>query len=339
MRRPTVNDVAAEAGVSGKSVSRVINGSPHISPGLRRRVEAAVDKLGYVPNSLARNLRVGVADAVGVVIDAIADPFFAAVTSTVEAAALDAGLTTVVASTGFDPERERRQVQRMAMQQVRALILAPVPRSHEYLRRYATGRPVVMIDRAVEVGGYDTVRVDDRATARTAVGHLLRGGHRRIAFVGYDPGFATLRDRLSGYREALAGQTDAHADDELSRPTPKTDADAVRLLTALLALHDPPTAVFAANTRAGSRMAYALHTTGRVELALVSFGDFPLSQALRPPVTCVDHDPRAIGRAAMACVLDRLGGDPGPPRDVLVETVLVPRGSGEIEAGERRVTT
>ena len=339
MRRPTVNDVAAEAGVSGKSVSRVVNGSPNISPELRRRVEAAVEKLGYVPNALARNLRIGVGDAVGVVIDAIADPFFASVTSTVETAALDAGLTTVIASTGFDPEREHRQVQRMAMQQVRALILAPVPRSHDYLRRYATGRPVVMIDRAVEVDGYDTVRVDDRATARAAVGHLLRAGHRRIAFVGYDPAFATLRDRLSGYREALAGQTDAPTDAELHTPTPETDADAVRLLTDLLAVGDPPTAVFAANTRAGSRMAYALHATGRAGLAFVSFGDFPLSQALRPPVTCVDHDARAIGRAAMACVLDRLGGDPGPPRDVLVEAALGPRGSGEIEATGTRVRT
>ena len=334
MRRPTVNDVAAEAGVSGKSVSRVVNGSPHISPELRRRVEAAVEKLGYVPNTLARSLRIGVGDAVGVVIDAIADPFFAAVTSTVEAAALDAGLTTVVASTGFDPERERRQVQRMAMQQVRAVILAPVPRSHDYLRRYAAGRPVVMIDRAAEVDGYDTVRVDDRAAARAAVEHLLRAGHRRGAFVGYDPGFATLRDRLSGYRDALAGQPGAA---DLHTPTPESDADAVRVLAALLKQDDPPTAVFAANTRAGARMAHALHAASETGLGFVSFGDFPLSRALRPAVTCVDHDPRAIGRAAMARVLDRLGGDAGPPRDVLVGAALVPRGSGEIEAAGTRV--
>lgn len=334
MRRPTLNDVAAEAGVSGKSVSRVVNGSANISPELRRRVEAAVEKLGYVPNTLARNLKVGTGDAVGVVIDAIADPFFAGVTSTVEAAALDAGLTTVVGSTGFDPERERRQVERMAMQQVRALILAPVPRSHEYLRRYATGRPIVMIDRAVEVDGYDTVRVDDRATACEAVGHLLRAGHRRVAFVGYDPAFATLRDRLAGYREALAAWT-VDVDPALCTPTPETDADAAHLLTALLAVPDPPTAVFAANTRAGARSAYALHATGRVDLGFVSFGDFPLSQALRPPVTYVDHDPNAIGREAMACVLDRLGGDAGQPRNVLVEAALVPRGSGEVEVGTR----
>ena len=174
MKRPTLNDVAAEAGVSGKSVSRVINGASNISPELRRRVEAAVTKLNYVPNTLARSLKVGTGDTVGVVIDAISDPFFAALVDAVELAALDAGLGTVFGSTGFDPERERQQVERMVMQQVRALILAPVPRSHDYLRRFAAGLPIVMIDRAVEGAAYDTVRVDDRAVARSAVRHLIR---------------------------------------------------------------------------------------------------------------------------------------------------------------------
>jgi LacI family transcriptional regulator len=335
MRRPTLNDVAAEAGVSGKSVSRVINGASNISPELRRRVEAAVEKLNYVPNTLARTLKVGTGNTIGVVIDTISDPFFAALTSAVEAAALDAGLATVFGSTGFDPERERRQVERMAMQQVRALILAPVPRSHDYLRRFAAALPIVMIDRAVEAGGYDTVRVDDRAMARTAIEHLVRHGHRRIAFVGEDSTFPTAADRLAGYAEVLAEHR-IEPDPGLRRPNPATDADAVRLLDRLMALPDPPTAVFTANPRAGSRMAFALHTTDRAWLAFLSFGDFPLSGSLRPAVTYVDHDPRAIGRAAMQRVLNNLAGEPGPPRDVFVETVLVPRGSGELRTIEVR---
>lgn len=335
MKRPTLNDVAAEAGVSGKSVSRVINGAANISPGLRRRVEAAVEKLNYVPNTLARTLKVGTGDTVGVVIDTISDPFFAALTSAVEAAALEAGLGTVFGSTGFDPERERQQVERMAMQQVRALILAPVPRSHDYLRRYVAGRPVVMIDRAADAGSYDTVRVDDRGAARAAIEHLLRHGHRRIGFVGVDEAFSTTRDRLAGYREALSGQGIA-PDADLCCAEPATEAEAVPVLDRLLARPDPPTAVFTATPRSGSRMAHALHTTDRAGLAFVSFGDFPLSQSLRPPVTYVDHDPRAVGRAAMRRVLERLGGEPGPGRDIVVATELVPRGSGELARIEVR---
>jgi len=329
MRRPTLNDVAAAAGVSAKSVSRVINGADNISPELRLRVEAAVETLNYVPNTLARSLKVGTGDTIGVVIDSISDPFFAAVMSAVEGAALDGGLSTVFGSTGSDPERERRQVERMVMQQVRALILAPVPRSHEYLRHYASVLPIVMIDRAVEVGAFDTVRVDDRAVARTAVEHLVRHGHRRIALIGDDRSFATARDRLAGYQDVLA-EHGVELDPTLCRPTPDGDDEAVRTLNGLLAMDRPPTAIFAINQRAGIRTAYALHTAEYAELAFISFGDFPLSQSLRPPVTYVDHDPRAIGRAATQQVLDRLRGDPGPARDIFVDTTLVPRGSGEI---------
>jgi LacI family transcriptional regulator len=190
--------------------------------------------------------------------------------------------------------------------------------------------PTVMIDRAVEIGSYDTVRIDDRGVARTAVEHLARHGHQRIAFVGTDPWYATARDRLAGYDDAVAA-SDGSNDPALRHPTPSTDAQAVRIIDELLVLPDPPTAVFAANTRAGRRMAHALHTSGSADLAFISFGDFPLSQSLRPPVTYVDHDPRAVGLAATQRVLDNLGGEPGPPRDIVVATALVPRGSGEIK--------
>ena len=189
-----------------------------------------------------------------------------------------------------------------------------------------------MVDRAVETGSYDTVRVDDRAVARAAVEHLLRYGHRRVAFVGDDQDFATARDRLAGYADVLA-EYGVRPDPGLRRPTPPTDDDAVPVLRELTALPDPPTALFAANARAGARMAHALHTADRPELAFVSFGDFPLSQSLRPPVTYVDHDPRAIGRAAMRRLLEGLSGEPGPPRDVFVDTVLVPFGGGGLSTG------
>ena len=124
------------------------------------------------------------------------------------------------------------------MQQVRGLILAPVPRTHEYLRRYAAGLPIVMVDRAVETGSYDTVRVDDRAVARAAVEHLVRHGHRRVAFVGEDEAFATARDRLAGYQDVLA-EYGVRPDPGLRRPGPPNDDDAVPVLRELTALPDP----------------------------------------------------------------------------------------------------
>ena len=224
MKKPTVHHVAAEAGVSIKTVSRVVNGAANVSPEVRERVERAIEQLHYVPNTLARSLKAGRGDTIGVVIDTIADPFFAALTSAVEEAALAEGLGTVFGSTGFDADRERAQVERMAMQRVRALILAPAQGTHDYLRRFDASFPMVMVDRTVALPGYDTVRVDDAGLAHRAVAHLCAHGHRRVAFVGSDERFATTRDRLAGYRRALA-EVGVEPRPEWVRPGPTRDVD------------------------------------------------------------------------------------------------------------------
>lgn len=331
VRRPTVHDVAAEAGVSIKTVSRVVNGATNVSAAVEARVEAAVEKLHYVPNTLARSLKAGTGDTIGVVIDTIADPFFAALTNAVEACALEAGLGTVFGSTGFDPVRERSQVERMAMQRVRALVLAPTQGPHDYLARFRTSFPIVMVDRAVEQEGYDTVRVDDVGLARHAVEHLAAHGHRRIAFVGSDERYVTTRERLSGYRQALRA-VGVQPEPGLIRPGPTQDADAAAVVMELLSSDDVPTAIFAANPRAAIGVAHALHTADRADIAFISFGDFPLAMTLRPAVTYVDQNPAAIGVAAMAQVLQHLDGHADGAQDILLAAALVPRGSGELEA-------
>ncbi len=329
MKKPTVHHVAAEAGVSIKTVSRVVNGAANVSPEVRERVERAIEHLHYVPNTLARSLKAGRGDTIGVVIDTIADPFFAALTSAVEEAALAEGLGTVFGSTGFDADRERAQVERMAMQRVRALILAPAQGTHDYLRRFDASFPMVMVDRTVALPGYDTVRVDDDGLAHRAVAHLCAHGHRRVAFVGSDERFATTRDRLAGYRRALT-EVGVEPSPEWVRPGP-THVDGADVTRALLALPEPPTAVFAANPRAAIGVAHALHTGDRADVAFVSFGDFPLATTLRPGVTVVDQNPAAIGVTAMELVMAHLDGRASKARDVIVAAELVPRGSGEIE--------
>lgn len=330
MTGPTLHDVAREANVSIKTVSRVVNGAANVSADVRERVERAIEALHYVPNTLARSLKAGTGDTIGVVIDTIADPFFAALTSTVEERALDLGLGTVFGSTGFDAGRERRQVERMAMQRVRGLILTPTEGPHDYLRRFDRSFPMVMIDRAVTVDGYDTVRVDDRGLTRTAIAHLTDRGHRRIAFVGSDERYVTTRDRLAGYHDALAA-VEEEADPSLVRPGPTRDVDAVDVVLDLLAAGHPPTAIFAANPRAAIGVAHALHTTGRADVAFISFGDFPLARTLRPGVTYVGQNPAAIGLAAFERLVARMADPATPAREILVDAQLVPRGSGEIE--------
>ena len=344
LKRPTVHDVAAEAGVSIKTVSRVVNAEANVSADLRDRVLAAVDHLHYVPNSVARSLKVGLGDTIGVVIDSIADPFFAALTSAAEATALEAGLNVVFGSTGHDTGRERRQVERMAMQQVRGVILAPVQGDHSYLTRYRPGLPVVLVDRALETDGFDTVLVDDYNATREAVKHLLRHGHRRIAFVGADPRFVTMTERLRGYHDAL-DRAGIPRDQELV--TPGITEDGAGAATLLLLRERPDvTALFSANTTASLGAVHALHTARRTDVAMVGFGDFPLAGTLEPGITCVDQDPRLIGEVATDHLLARLGlGRMKPSRQpttqsatarpgerVVLPTRLVQRGSGEIVA-------
>ncbi|NUR07987.1 MAG: LacI family DNA-binding transcriptional regulator [Nocardioidaceae bacterium] len=337
MRRPTLHDVAAEAKVSIKTVSRVVNGEDNVSAGVRERVQVAVDKLHYVPNTLARSLKVGLGDTIGVVMDSIADPFFASLTSAVEATALEAGLNVVFGSTGFDHGREREQVDRMVMQQVRGLVLAPVRGDHGYLTRYRERVPTVCVDRSIEIEGYDTVVVDDYGATRHGVEHLIAHGHRRIAFVGGNDRYDTINQRMVGYRDCLE---DAGIGVE-ERLVSHDDAETAQAEDAVLRmLEDNPdvTAVFSANTRASLGVVHGLHRARRTDVAMVSFGDFLLAETLEPGVTAIDHDPVAIGEVATAHLLARLGLGDGPPvppsqagERVVVPTRLIERGSGEIE--------
>jgi LacI family transcriptional regulator, galactose operon repressor len=329
MKAPTLHDVAAEAGVSIKTVSRVVNGTPTVDPAIRDRVLEVVERLQYVPNTLARTLKAGTGNTIGVVIDTIADPFFAALTSAVETTALGAGLGTVFGSSGFDAARERSHVERMAMQRVRALILAPTNGTHEYLERYRPSFPVVLIDRDVEQGGFDVVHVDDVTLAHDAVAHLITHGHRRVAFIGSDERFITTRHRLEGYKKAL-NAVGVDPDPAWIRPGPTRDVDAATVALDVLSLDDPPTAIFAANPRAAIGVAHALHTSDHADVAFISFGDFPLARTLTPAVTYVDQDPVAIGNAAMQRVLVHLEEGASEVADIFVPARLVPRGSGEL---------
>jgi LacI family transcriptional regulator len=313
--RPTVYDVARVAGVSIKTVSRVVNQSPGVSPKTRRLVLDAVQELGYVVNPAARSLVTGSSTTIGVIVDSIADPFFASLVSVVEVDALAAGFGTQIASTGRDPSREREQVLRMTRENVRGLLLAPTAGDHGYLNATL---PIVLIDRGWPDAEFDTVGVDDRADTRSAIDHLLAHGHRRIAFVGDDLELPTIRHRRAGYLDAL----DAAGEPEITVGE--------TAIAELLDRPDAPTAIFSSNARTTLGVVRALHRAGRTDIALISFGDFELSDALQPAVTVVDHDPARIAAAAVDRLLTRIRGAPVEKADILLPTELVPRGSGEL---------
>lgn len=329
--RATVYDVARVAGVSIKTVSRVVNGSEQVTEQTRLRVMAAVADLDYVRNSAARSLRTGTTDTIGVIVDSLADPFFATLVSVLEERALEHGFSVLVASTGRSVDRERDQISRLAQQNIRGLLLAPNGTDHDYLTEPTFGVPIVLMDRSWELAGFDSVRVEDYDGARLAVDHLLAHGHRRIAFIGDDVTLPTVRGRHDGYLSALRA-AEVPVEPRLIRFDAGERESAARATSELLALDDPPTAIFSSNPRASQGVVQTLHREGRTEIAMVGFGDFALADALQPGVTIIDQDPAAIAAAAADLMLARIAGTAGDPSHIVLPLHLVARGSGELTA-------
>ncbi|MTD15617.1 LacI family DNA-binding transcriptional regulator [Nakamurella sp. YIM 132087] len=327
--RATVYDVARLSGVSIKTVSRVVNGSLQVSETTRAKVLDAVAELGYVRNPIAHSLRTGSSDTIGVVVDSISDHFFSALVSVVEERALAKGFSVLIGSTGRDPGRERGQVQRMLQQNVAGLLLAPNTSDHSYLLGTAGDLPMVLIDRGWELPGFDTVGVQDHSGGYAATQHLLRHGHRRIAFLGEDIRLETITHRRSGYHDALA-DAGVPLDESLIR-TDCSEAPIAALATLeLLTQPNPPTAIFSSNPRASLGSVSALHRAGRTDVAFVSFGDFDLADALSPAISIIDQDPTPIAVAAADRLLDRMAGESGPAQQIVLPITLIERGSGEI---------
>ena len=327
--RPTLRDVAREAGVSIKTVSRVVNGEPAVNPATAERVNEVVVRLGYRPNQLARSLQGRRSRTIGLMIADVSNPFYAACVKAVEEEARERGYALILCASDEDAEIERAYIGLLTQRRVDGLLLVPAADGHEYLREeQAAGLPVVTLDRPADGIPTDTVVVRNRAGAREATTHLIRvHGHRRIAFVGAGEHLYTTRKRLEGYREALreAGL------EEIRRVGAPDIASAARATRELLELPGPLTAIFAMNNLITVGVLQALERIGlRVpeDVALVGFDDFELAAVLRPHLTLVRQPAAELGRRAASLLFDRLEeAQPPEVRRVVLETELIVRES------------
>jgi LacI family repressor for deo operon, udp, cdd, tsx, nupC, and nupG len=323
-RRITSYDVARAAGVSQTTVSFVLNqvAEASISDETRRRVLAAAEELGYVPDAAAQALVRGRTQIIGVVVTTLDDPFIGALVQAIESAAHDQGFVVILSSSNNIPEREVAAARMLQSRRVDGVIAASSRVGALYQGHLDQPRvPVVLINSLA--GSSDqlvfSVGVDNRHGGRLATDHLIRRGHRRIAYVASPPDRGDNRERLAGYRQALAEAGLGFDSSLVVQGTGHSDGGQ-RALPVLLSLDPPPSAVFCYNDMTAIGLIDAAGTAGLslpADLAIVGFDDVVFAQFCHPPLTTIAQPIAEMGRGAIELMLALLSDEgrselPGP---------------------------
>ncbi|BEL04275.1 LacI family DNA-binding transcriptional regulator [Actinoplanes sichuanensis] len=328
-----MNDVARAAGVSLKTVSRVVNGVQTVDPTLAAQVRSAIEALNYRPDMGASTLRRSDrrTGTIALLLEDVSNPFSSALHRAVEDEARTRGVQVLTGSLDEDPQRERELARAFTMRRADGLIIAPASTDQSYLTSEFQGdTPVVFVDRPGHGIPADTVLATNVIGATEATRHLIDHGHRRIAYLGDYTRISTARQRHQGYLTAM-GDAGLEPDPALVLPDLHTALSAESAVMELLHRPDPPTALFTGQNLVTIGAVRALRRLGlHRTLALIGFDDFPLADLLEPAVTVIAQDPAMMGRIAAQALFSRIDGDSGPPRQHWIPTTLIRRGSGEL---------
>lgn len=298
----TMRDVAALAGVSAKTVSRVFNGEPNVLAETRRQVEKAMVELNYVPNGLATTFRAGRSSVIGVAVPDISDPFFASIARSIDDVARHHKMSTLVASLSETNENEQSIIESLLGFQLSGLVICPVGKNHSWLEKWKQHTPIVFVDRLADGIQADSFIEDDEKNGYLATKHLIDHGHRRIAYLGDRVQLITEALRIEGWKRALREIGEEPVPELLVSAASNVEQTRIAI-DRLMSLPNPPTAVFSGNPRCTMALA---HVESFGSFALVSLGDFPLSQALSPTITVIDQNPAELGKLAAERVIYRL---------------------------------
>lgn len=323
-RKPTITDVARVAGVSIKTVSRVINGERYVTPDLQERVRKAVAELGFHPNLSARSLAGDRSSLIG---HLYGDP---SGTYTME---IQAGLLNRCRERGYhllieeidyaSPDVEQRASALINQMRLDGVVLtAPVTDHPVVLQVLAAAQvPCVRITPEQESESSPSVRIDERQAAVKLTQHLLSLGHRRIGFIKGSPNHAATELRYSGFCDALADAGIA-VEPDLVEKGRFNYASAVPCARRLLARGDRPSAIFASNDEMAAAVIAVAHELGLAppeDLSVVGFDDTPMAQMVWPALTTVRHPVLEMGEAAadiLFSILARKGDKGVPPAQV-----------------------
>jgi LacI family transcriptional regulator len=346
--RPTVDDVAAAAGVSRATAARVLGGYGRVSQATRSRVRQLADELGYTPNRLAQGMAAGRTQTLGFVSADMQNPFFGQTMRGFTDVARTEGYDVIIANSEEDPKLERRAVQTLLERRVDGMVVAPTELQQAgHLDDVVTsGVPIVLVDRSVRGLATDSVLIDNVTAARGAVTHLIERGHQRIGVVtthllgpdlvaeldqaALDPWHAqTTVSRAIGYVGALRA-AGLPVRPELIANTHYARPDAYAAARAMLALPEPPTAVLAVDDLLTLATFEAVQDSGLRfpgECTVLGFDDLDWTTIVRPRLTVVAQPAYDIGATAARRLLARIDGDTSPAQTLLLDTRLIERES------------
>jgi LacI family transcriptional regulator len=335
MARVMMKDIAAHAGVSKATVSRVVNNDPNVAPELRTRVLKAIQELGYQPNRAAQRLRAGSSDVIGLMVSDIQNPFFTSVVGGVEEMAYAHQMSILLCNTNEDYSRQQMYFDVLQAEQVAGLILVPTPLTDakSFRRLTQANIPTILLDRRIDGLDTDAVVVDNARGAYLAVKHLIELGHSRIAMIAISATLTTGRERQQGYYDAMneAGLPIEARLIKVGAPTGDSrEDDGYHLTRELMQAPNPPGALFVSNnmiTLGTLRALRELNIRVPQDLAVVSFDDMPWSAELCPPLTAIAQPTYDLGREAVHLLIRRLAEPKAPYRTVTLQTRLIVRES------------
>jgi LacI family transcriptional regulator len=328
--RVTMIDIARHAGVSKSTVSLVLQGSPLVKAETREKVVAAIEALGYVYNRGAANLRGQRSNIVGMVINDLANPFFAELAVGIERVFHAAGYIPFIANTIENPKRQGEVLRSMSEHDIAGLIICPArgTRPSDIETMAQLGVPVVLAMRRLAGPRYSSVTPDNLRGARRATEHLLALGHRRIAFFGGYSDMIAQNDRCGGYQAALVAAGLA-VDPMLIIEGPPNRECGQNAIGHVLDMAVPPTAALCFNDVVAFGVLTGLERRGLAagrDFALVGFDDVAEARHTNPPLTTVHVDTGALGERAAHQVLRMIHGD-ARPEEFVSDVDLVVRAS------------
>jgi LacI family transcriptional regulator len=305
-KRTTMIEVARLANVGTMTVSRVLNQSARVSPETASRVHAAIERLGYRPNEMARALRGARSRSIGLIVPSLMDPFFATCAHHINAVAQSNGYSMILATSNGNPDTEFSEAEWMLQKHVEGLIVCPALNRVSKLAKPIFQRtPIVSFDRPLQIPRVASVVVENTAGAKRGTQHLIEHGHKHIHFLGDDPNFFTIKARFQGYRRAMAdaglmphGFLECSSEELVFEHIKKTMTE-----------KNAPTAIFIGNNSI-SRLFYRAmsHLGLRIpdDIAVVGFDDFDMAEMLSPPLTVIRQPVEELGKTAAKELFARL---------------------------------